>query len=182
MRVLGIDPGVTGAWAVIETGAGVVSPIVGRSASTQERGSGNNLLIWRVGDLDTTPIKLSKRITHRLDADKLFHLIRELGPLDRIVVERLHASPGVTSGTAFSLGWSGGVLDAVLDLSGWPRHKILSPAPATWKRALMVPADKHAARRRATTLFGTDKHWKREKDHNRAEAALLALWGALQKG
>ena len=71
------------------------------------------------------------------------------------------------------------MLDTVLTALGWGGY--LAAHPSAWKRAMMVPADKQAAKHRATKLFGTDKHWQREKGHNRAEAALIALWGSLTK-
>jgi hypothetical protein len=52
--------------------------------------------------------------------------------------------------------------------------------PSSWKRALLAPAGKAAARQHAVKLFGSNKGWEREKDHNRAEAAMIALWGALK--
>jgi hypothetical protein len=42
-----------------------------------------------------------------------------------------------------------------------------------------VPADKEAARKHAIKLFASDDHWKLKKDHNRAEAALIAAYAVL---
>jgi crossover junction endodeoxyribonuclease RuvC len=51
--------------------------------------------------------------------------------------------------------------------------------PVQWKRALSVPAAKDAARARASQLIpGAAGYWTRRKDDGRAEAALIALWGA----
>ena len=182
MIVLGIDPGVTGAWAIVR--------LLHDKAPE----------LLAVGDLPTRAIKMTKRTALRLDVRKTrdaLHSIlvgRELpddnhvwtagysetiGSIDRVVVERLTGGPGITSTTAFSLGWTGAVLDSVLTLLG--RGDYIQASPSAWKRTLLVPADKAQAKKRATGLFGHDKGWPREKDHNRAEAALLALYGAVRK-
>lgn len=163
MRVLGIDPGVTGAWAIVDVTAG------------------KEPLIVEIGDLPTKAVQMSKRVTRRLDAralDMLFDRLLTLDAPDRIIVERLTGAPGVTSTTAFSLGWTAATIDTLLTARDWD---YLQAHPAVWKRALLVPADKHGSKARATKLFRTDKHWPREKDHNRAEAALIALYGAITR-
>jgi hypothetical protein len=169
MRVLGIDPGVTGAWAVIDC---------------QPDSKGVPPEVLQIGDLPVKTIRMSRRDTKRLDVAGLENLFLDLlAPglgVDRVFVERLTGAPGITSTTAFSLGWTAGVLDTVLTNHGWKDYK--SCHPSAWKRALLVPADKSAAKARATKLFRSDKHWPKEKDHNRAEAALIALYGALSKG
>jgi crossover junction endodeoxyribonuclease RuvC len=51
--------------------------------------------------------------------------------------------------------------------------------PVVWKRALMVPAGKSAARARASQLLpAAAGYWARVKDDGRAEAALIALYGS----
>jgi crossover junction endodeoxyribonuclease RuvC len=51
-------------------------------------------------------------------------------------------------------------------------------APATWKRALQVPAAKDGARARASQLLpAAAGHWPLVKHDGRAEAALIALYG-----
>jgi hypothetical protein len=169
MRVLGIDPGVTGAWAIVEC---------------QPDSKGVPPEVIQLGDLPVKTIRMSRRDTKRLDAEKLDDLLGdlltpELG-IDRVFVERLTGAPGITSTTAFSLGWTAAVLDTMLTSHGWKDYK--ATHPSAWKRALLVPADKAAAKARATKLFRTDRHWPKEKDHNRAEAALIALFGCLSKG
>lgn len=179
MRVLGIDPGVTGAWAVIDYSA----------ASAANNGSGIvRPKLVEIGDLPTKAVKMSKRTAHRLDVDGIEELFDRLfapdgvkgndgypDTIDRVVVERLSGGPGINSSTAFSLGWTGAVLDSALTRRG---VNYISVSPSAWKRALLVPAEKAMAKKRATKLFGSDKGWPQEKDHNRAEAALLALYGA----
>jgi hypothetical protein len=168
MRVLGIDPGVTGAWAVVEC---------------QPDSKGVPPAVLRLGDLPVKTVRMSRRDAKRLDVEALDDLLGELlsadSGIDRVFVERLTGAPGITSTTAFSLGWTAAVLDTLLTRHGWKGYK--ATHPSAWKRALMVPADKSAAKARATKLFRSDRHWPQEKDHNRAEAALIALYGCLSK-
>ena len=57
----------------------------------------------------------------------------------------------------------------------------LNSSPRRWKRALHVPKAKDAARARASQLLPEAAHqWRLRKHDGRAEAALLALYGARQ--
>lgn len=160
MRVIGIDPGVTGALAVIN----------GLS-------DGSTLTVEAVHDLPTFSEKTSTGKTRRyIDASALRDLLADIGPADRVVCERLNAPPGIASTVAFSMGSTAGTIGAVLRLAG-VQVKLVSPT--VWKRALSVPADKQAARDFATRLFKTSEHWKRKLDHNRAESALIGAWSIL---
>jgi hypothetical protein len=49
----------------------------------------------------------------------------------------------------------------------------------TWEKHFRLPADNEASRALALRTFsGTSQHSARKKDHGRAEATLLALYGA----
>lgn len=165
VRALGIDPGVTGAWALIE----VDKARLGRFPH-----------VLAVGDLPVTAVSASARAMRKVDAAALE---RALAPLlvkaDIVTIERLSAAPRISSTAAFSLGYTAGTIDAVLTKLGCQPVRV---SPSVWKRALLVPADKSAARHRASALFGCSDCWPCEADHNRAEAALLALYGALTAG
>ena len=159
MRVMGIDPGVTGALAVIQ------------------RTADGALVVECVHDLPTlTELTSSGKARRRVDPVALAGIVHAVGPCDRTVVERLLAPPGIASTTAFSMGATAATISTVLAFAG-VAHKVV--AASTWKRALECPAEKEASRRHACVLFNGDDHWKRVKDHNRAESAMLALWYAL---
>jgi crossover junction endodeoxyribonuclease RuvC len=51
-------------------------------------------------------------------------------------------------------------------------------APTKWKPHFSLGSDKEKARALALRLWPTSVHFGRKKDHNRAEAALLARYGA----
>jgi hypothetical protein len=158
VRVMAIDPGVTGALAVI-------SYINGE------------LRVEAVYDLPTWSEKTSSGKTRRhVDPVALLALVRRIGPVDRVICERLTAPPGIASTVAFSLGATAATVAAVMRIAK-VSYKLVSPV--IWKRALDVPADKEAARKHASRLFKTSEPWERKKDHNRAEAALIGAYGAL---
>ena len=69
------------------------------------------------------------------------------------------------------MGATMATIAATLRISKLP-YKLVSSS--VWKRALEAPADKEAARLFAGRLFFSSIHWQRKKDHNRAEAALIA--------
>ena len=81
---------------------------------------------------------------------------------------------GASSG--FKYGRAVGALEAAIALSGIPVQII---EPSMWKRALRLPGkDKEAARQCALELFpAAHALLARKKDHGRAEAALIALYG-----
>lgn len=75
----------------------------------------------------------------------------------------------------FAFGKAYGTLRGVVAALGIPMTVV---SPVTWKRALGVPAAKDGARARASQLLpDAAAHWQRVKDHGRAEAALIALYG-----
>jgi len=159
VRVIGIDPGLSGALAV-------VSGVTG------------SLTVEAVHDLPTYSEKTTTgKIRRHLDPVAFAALLDDIGPVDRVVCERMIAPPGVSGMASFSMGATMGTIAAVLRLSGLLGYKLV--VSSVWKRALDVPADKEAARKHAIKLFASDAHWKLKKDHNKAEAALIAAYAVL---
>lgn len=107
----------------------------------------------------------------------------DLGQLRRLVAQHRHAvwvveavHPHPKHGTiaGFVLGESYGALRGLL-VAYRVQHSLVSPQ--RWKGDLHVPADKELARRRALDIFPQlEPMLARKKDHNRAEALLLAEW------
>lgn len=158
MRVLAIDPGVSGAMAVVSK-----CPTSG------------SLVLEAVHDLPTNSETTSSGKTRRsVDPIGLTKLVKAVGIVDGAVVEKVFAPPGIASTVAFSLGATKGTILSVMALAKVP---VVQVTPNTWKQALEVPPDKAGARRRASAVFGSDHAWPRVKDHNRAEAALIGAWG-----
>jgi crossover junction endodeoxyribonuclease RuvC len=64
----------------------------------------------------------------------------------------------------------------VIGAAAIPLHLV---TPAKWKGHLRLSSDKEQARALALRLFpACSEHFKRKKDHGRAEAALIARYGA----
>lgn len=158
-RVAGIDPGVTGALAVLEQ---------------TDDGAWKVLAVY---DLPVTQERTSTgKVRRHIDPAALYALLESLHPIDRVVVERLVAPPGISGVAAYSLGATAATIGTVLAVLGLGVKLV---GAGVWKRALEVPKDKEAARQFASEQFGTSEYWRRKMDHNRAEAALIALYGAL---
>jgi len=156
--VLGIDPGISGALALVE------------------RDGRGTLKVLRIEPLPLWSEQTKTGKTRRyLDLPPLLELLASM-EADCIVCERMIAAPGISGSTAFSMGATMGVLQAALRAHG-ARHKLV--VSSVWKRALDCPPDKEAARLFAGRLFGSDDFWPLKKDHNKAEAALIAAWGSM---
>lgn len=150
MRVLGVDPGLGGALALIETS---LDHLVVHDMPVAPSGTR--------GRREITPVLLA-------------NMIRALDP-DVAYLELVHAMPkqGVTS--VFTFGQGYGMLRGVLGALSVPTHLV---RPEAWKRVLRLDQDKAGARAMAINLF--PRHatlFARAKDHDRAEAALLAWVG-----
>lgn len=156
MRVLGVDPGATGALAMIDT----------------------DLSALVVCDMPSTLIKIGKGHRRQISEFWLADVLRVYQP-DCAWIERVHAMPkqGVTSSFAFGLsyGLARGVL-AALGVS------VTLVTPQEWKKSFRLGPDKNEARLVAARLFPENAgSFTRAKDDGRAEAALLALFGANQQ-
>lgn len=164
MVIAGIDPGLDGALAFLETESQRLVAMIGMPTLTLAKGRG------------------SKR---EVELRSLVILIdRELGErrVGHAFIERVSSSPqmGVTS--AFKFGRSYGGVEGVIAALGWPVEYV---TPAKWKRAMNVPADKQDARARACQIMPEDAAlWTPKRGFanqaecsGRAEAALLAMYG-----
>lgn len=85
---------------------------------------------------------------------------------------------GDTPLTAYKTGFSFGMWLLYLTGRGYAKDRPLcTPPPATWKKAMQLGPDKNKARAAAIKLFPFLKgDLARVKDHNRAEALLLAAY------
>lgn len=152
MIILAIDPGLTGALAVIST----LQP--------------NHVAVYDMPVVDGG-------INH----GQLHNMIKTWTP-DIAYIERVSAMPrdGVVS--AFKFGCSFTSACVVVNLLNISTRLV---TPASWKKAMKVaggPAGKEECRKMAIDMFPANReHFARIKDHNRAEAALLAVYGLRQE-
>jgi len=156
MIVVGIDPGLTGAAALV---------------------SHNGLL--DVFDLPTSSSSDTARVSRKLDGAAFAKTLREAltrndaGKEDVfIVLEDVHVMPKGNAANA-SLMHTKGVLEGVLATLG---HKVELVGSQKWKKLFGIGSDKTAARRTALTLY-PNAPVTLAKHHNRAEAILIARFG-----
>lgn len=169
MKFIGIDPGISGALALITPhGLQILAdiPVMLRSAPgakvrNQVNGAALNEIL--------------KDWTSESDKNEIM-----------VVIEKVQAMPGkmggamapaATSSSTFSLGLSAGIIEGVVAARGLP-HMLVHPA--TWKAYFKLAKGKDAARARAQRLYPA-ADIARKKDHNRAEAILLARYGQEQQ-
>jgi crossover junction endodeoxyribonuclease RuvC len=150
MKLLGIDPGIHGGLAIIELNDGAVPQLI------------DAIDIPTVG----TGVK------ERVDVLALRAWIQVHRP-DRAGIERGQAMPKQGSSSGFKFGRACGALEAVLACCEIPPLVLVEPS--VWKRARHFRGgDKEGARQLALQIFA-HALFARRKDHQRAEATLIAL-------
>ena len=153
MLTLGLDPGLTGAVALLDiTGECVL--------------------------LTDLPIIRDKSLAW-VDGSQLQGMLLDAigGRQCRAVVERVSAMPrqGVASSFGFGVGF--GSILSVLQTLLLPLELV---TPAVWKRAMGLTSDKRASLDRARLLFPT-ADLSLAKHDGRAEALLLAHWAMTRR-
>ena len=152
MTILGIDPGLDGALALLDCRGKVIEIV----------------------DMPTVEIIVNKKKRRQIPPTLLANTIEKLAP-SVAFLEHVGMRPGEGALGAFSFGRSFGMLEGVLAALQIPTTLVF---PAVWKRALGVPADKGGARMKAMSLFPeVAEMFKRVRDDGRSEAALIALYG-----
>ncbi len=148
---IGIDPGLTGAVAIIKE---------------------NDILLIDTPVLTVQSGKGNKRV---LDVHGMADLLREHEGTDcMVLLEKVHAMPkqGVTSMFTFGQGY--GIWQGLLVYGQLP-HDLITPQ--AWKKAMLAgaPKEKDAARIKAMNLFPqVADQLRRKKDIGRADALLIA--------
>lgn len=159
MRFLGVDPGLKGAIAVCDTRA---RP-------------------WAitVRDMPTHELTVNGSKRKRLDGHALARAVLELhkDAVDTIVIiEDVHSMPKQGVASSFTFGKVAGAIEQCFIDHSIPIRLV---QPSAWKRILAVTADKDSSRQRASQLFPTYSHlWPKRSHDGRAEAVLLAYYGA----
>lgn len=153
--ILGIDPGLTGALAILDA---------------------ETLFIVDILDVPTYHTKTSSRKSGKVSNIDMFSLVSSLRPYkERIImaiIEEPGAMPGQGLGSTFKFGKVCGQLEGIIAGLDIPIHPI---KPSVWKLALGLEASKDSTLSEVKRLYpNQDHHFKRKKDHDRAEAVLLA--------
>lgn len=162
--VVGIDPGVTGAMAAVSA---VSRP--------PELGSPDKKVEPFLDSIMDVPVDDRSGMKH-VDPKPFLAWLRELksryGDFD-VYIERAQAAPGQHVVSIFNYGM---IFGETLALASLVARDVFYVPPVTWKRRMLLTPDKELSRTRAIELFGDLDDFKRKRDHNRAEAALLALY------
>ena len=152
---IGIDPGLTGALAHLSP-AGII------------RARDLPVLQTRKGGKNTLDVHATVSLLH--------YLADVSGPDLTVILEEVNSMPKQGVVSTFTFGRTFGQLEGVIVGLGLKLHMV---RPAVWKKVMGVSADKDGARLAASRAFPeAADQWSRKKDHGRAEAALLALYGA----
>lgn len=150
MVILGVDPGIGGALALIDTEAWTLTV----TDMPQEVG--------KAGRKGVSPTLTSQAIA-AAGADYSF-------------IEDVWSSPQAGVASSFSFGRSLGIVLGAASASS----ALTLVKPTVWKASLQVPRDKTQARARAVQLFPSAANaFARVKDDGRAEACLIAFYGLL---
>lgn len=149
--IIGIDPGATGAFALLS----------------------DDGELQFVRDMPVVDINGRKRVS----AAAVAELIREWNPR-LAIIEKVGAMPKQGVSGMFAFGYSAGVLEGVCAAAA---VSVVFAHPATWKRAMGVTADKGTSRLAACRMWPTKHQlFARVKDDGRAEAALLGAYHVMQ--
>lgn len=148
MNIAGIDPGKTGALALIVDD--------------------------ELADVTDTPA-IDKRVNAAAVSD-WFSTHKQMHGIDLVVIENVHSRPGQGVSSSFNFGRALGCVEGVVLALGLP-VSFVTPATWKRDMGL-TGKDKGASRQLATDTWPTwAGSFQRVKDDGRAEAALLALWG-----
>lgn len=156
--ILGIDPGLYGALALYDPATEDLS----------------------VFDMPTLNVGKGKAKKNIVDEAALARAVDDIAAsVSDVWLEHVWARQGEGPTGAFSFGRVYGFIRGVCAANFMRIHDV---TPQKWKGALRVMGDKDHARKRASEIFPRSSHlWTRVKDADRAEAALIARYGALQR-
>ena len=147
--IISIDPGLEGGAAVLDERGGLVA----------------------VFDL---PV-IGENAQRRIDAATLADLLRQHTPYAFAIVEQASSRPGQGVSSTFRYGQGYGTILGVIGALAIPVRHV---TPAKWKRALGLDNEGETSRARAIETWPDRADlFARKKDHHRAEAALLGLYG-----
>src|SRR5262249_22607476 len=113
-------------------------------------------------------------VANEVDVDALARLTETHAPR-LAIIERANAMPRQGASSTFKYGAAYGSLRAVCTLCRIPYHLV---TPAKWKGYFRLAADKEKSRALAIQFWPGCGLFERKKDHGRAEAALIARYGA----
>lgn len=153
MRIIGIDPGLSGAIAFYDTVEGVVE----------------------IADMPTVELVRNGKKKREVSAVLLSNILTR-HKVDAAFVERVNAMAGQGVTSVFSFGRSSGMVEGILAAYDIPTTLV---TPQAWQKAVGQRAGKDGSRERAMQLFPAQADlFQRKKDDGRSDAALIAYYGS----
>lgn len=155
--IIGMDPGMSGAIAII-SGAGELVSVTDMPTFA---------VVKRVGGKDRTK--------NHINVHDLGNVLRPMIDFGATaVIEYVGARPTDGSAQAFQFGFGAGALHGACGALGFGIETV---TPQKWKKHFGLTADKGGSRQLATRRFPAHADlFKRVKDDGRAEAVLVALY------
>ena len=154
MIYIGIDPGLNGAIAFLDTEKGHLSVV----------------------DMPTFEVKRNNKAKREVNAAGLAHILAAAQKVQGIILERVGAMPGQGVTSVFSFGRSVGLVEGVLAAYLLPVSIV---TPQAWQKAAGVRGGKDGSRMRACELFPNYAGLFALKKHDgRADAAIMAWYAA----
>lgn len=149
MALIGIDPGIVGAWAVLNDLGTIVA----------------------IGDLP-----IAGEGARRSVSAPLFAAVMARYLPTSAIVETVGPMPKQGISSTFKFARSLGIIEGVIGSAHCPISYV---SPTVWKRHYQLGSEKEQARQRAINTWPekAEQYFARKKDHGRAEACLIALWG-----
>ncbi len=148
----GVDPGLTGAVAIVDATGALVA----------------------VQDVPTLRLRVARGTRHDYDVPGMCALLAPYaGASLHVIIEAAQAMPGQGTRSMFTIGYGFGLWLGILVALAMPYTTV---RPVVWKKAFGLGKDKEQARLRAMQLFPS-ADLRRKRDHGRAEALLLVMWG-----
>ena len=132
----------------------------------------------RTKDLDVVdmPVILNSKGKNEIDIHSLLHLLEPEAKDRMAVIEQVASRPNQSSVATFRFGMGYGALIACVAANKTPMHLV---TPQKWKKHFGLTSDKDTSRQLAMQRW--PEHYelfKLKKHDGRAEAALIALYGA----
>jgi crossover junction endodeoxyribonuclease RuvC len=152
-RYLGIDPGLGGGFALIETKEGAPPAFVAGLRTPVIRHKGKGLV----------------------DARELLVWLTDLGRIDQAVIEQVAARPGQGVTSAFTFGRATGAIETLAQLMA---ETVVWTTPSVWKKDLGLGTEKRDSLDLCRLRFGDAFTFRAISDDGVAEAALLAYHAA----
>jgi hypothetical protein len=143
------------------------SPILGVDPGI----TGGLAFLFPTGALEVGDIPV---VAGEVDVDTLVRQVCAFSPAFA-VIERANAMPKQGVSSTFKYGVAYGALRTVVALCNIPYRLV---TPGKWKNHFGLDSDKEKSRALAIQFWPGCGFFSRKKDHGRAEAALIARYGA----